>query len=119
MSNSYELTGTIKQIGETQTLESGFTKREFVVTTEGNYPQDIKLSFIKDKTSDLDNYRPGQRVDVAFNIRGNEYNGRHYVDLAAWKIASAPGETAVDTGGSPGPSYDDASDDVDTGGVPF
>jgi len=47
---SYELTGKIKLIQETQTFNSGFSKREMVVTVEdGNYPQDISLEFLKEK----------------------------------------------------------------------
>jgi hypothetical protein len=30
---------------------------------------------------------------VSFNIRGSEYNGKHYVNLVAWKL-TATGETA-------------------------
>jgi hypothetical protein len=30
---------------------------------------------------------------VSFNIRGSEYNGKHYVNLVAWKLTST-GETA-------------------------
>jgi hypothetical protein len=88
---SYEITGTIKVIQETQTFDSGFAKREFVITTEDKYPQDIKLEFVKDKVSELDAYDTGDQVTVAFNIRGNEYKDRYYVNLAAWKISKADG----------------------------
>lgn len=84
---SNELTGTIKVINDTQTFESGFQKREFVVTTnDPNYPQDIKLELIKDKCSVLDTYNVGQDVKVSFNLRGNEYNGKYYVNLQAWRV---------------------------------
>jgi hypothetical protein len=83
---SYELNGTIKTIMDTMTFNSGFTKREFVVTTKDQYPQDIKLAFVKDKTSLLDKVKPGQEVTVSFDLRGNEYKGRYFVDLQAWKM---------------------------------
>ncbi|MDQ3190257.1 MAG: DUF3127 domain-containing protein [Bacteroidota bacterium] len=81
-----ELTGKVKLVSETQTFDSGFTKREFVVTTNEQYPQDIKLELIKDKTSLIDKIAPGSDVKVSFNIRGNEYNGKYFVNLQAWKI---------------------------------
>ncbi|MGB2256231.1 MAG: DUF3127 domain-containing protein, partial [Spongiibacter marinus] len=57
---SYELTGKIKLIQETQTFNSGFSKREMVVTVEdGNYPQDISLEFLKEKISLLDSLSVG------------------------------------------------------------
>ena len=38
-----QVKGNIKLINETQTFDSGFQKREFVVTTNDMYPQDIKI----------------------------------------------------------------------------
>ena len=86
---SYELTGKIKLIQETQTFNSGFSKREMVVTVEdGNYPQDISLEFLKEKISLLDSLSVGQIVTVSFDIRGREYNGRYFNNLVGWKIQS-------------------------------
>ena len=82
-----ELKGTIKVINETQVYDSGFQKREFVITTEGEYPQHIKIEFVKDKCKLLDSYAIGQPVTVGFNVKGNEYNGKYYVTLQAWKIS--------------------------------
>ena len=81
-----EVVGKIKVINETQTFDSGFQKREIVVTTEETYPQDIKLEFTKDKCFIIDQYKVGQSVTVAFNLRGNEYNGKYYVNLQGRKI---------------------------------
>lgn len=90
---AYELSGKIKLINDTQTFESGFTKREFVVTVEdGKYSQDIMLECLKDRTALLDELTPGQMVTVTFDIRGREYNGRYYNNLQAWRIEQG-GET--------------------------
>ncbi len=89
----YEARGTIKLISELQTFASGFSKREFVVTTaHDRYPQDIKFETVKEKCSLLDGFSPGQEVVVSFDIRGNEYNGKYFVNLSCWKIQPA-GET--------------------------
>jgi hypothetical protein len=90
-----ELKGTIKLITDAQVYDSGFQKREFVITTEGDYPQDIKLEFVKDKCKLLDSYGIGQPVTVGFNVRGNEYNGKYYVSLQAWKISGEGVSTPV------------------------
>jgi len=87
-----ELTGTIKLIGETQTFDSGFQKREFVLTTDDQYPQDVKFEVVKEKCTELNRFKPGQKVTVAFNVRGNEYKGKYYVNLQAWMIADAKQE---------------------------
>ena len=90
---AYELTGKIKLIQEAKTFDSGFTKREMVVTVEdGRYPQDINLEFVQDKAGLLDNLQPGQEVTVSFDIRGREYNGRYFNNLQGWKVVSAQAE---------------------------
>ncbi|MBK1884001.1 DUF3127 domain-containing protein [Luteolibacter pohnpeiensis] len=95
----YEVVGKIKLINETQSFPSGFTKREFVVTTaHDKYPQDLKFEVVKDKCSMLDQFEPEQDVQVNFDIRGNEYNGRYYVNLACWKIQPADGGASGGSG---------------------
>jgi hypothetical protein len=90
----YETRGTLKMIGDIQTFGSGFTKREFVVTTaHDKYPQELKFEIVKDKCALLDTFAVGQEVIVNFDIRGNEYQGRHYVNLSCWKIQPANGQS--------------------------
>jgi|SRR5688572_8317868 len=98
---AFELEGTIKVIMDVQTFGSGFTKREFVLTTDSEkYPQDIKMEFVKDKTSLLDGYKAGQRVKVGFDLRGSEHNGRHYVNVLAWRIQPSDGSVSSADGDS-------------------
>jgi len=86
---SYKLTGEIKLIMDQQTFPSGFSKREFVVTTpDDRFPQDVKLECVKDKCAQLDGISVGQAVEVDFDLRGNEYNDKYYVNLTAWRIAA-------------------------------
>jgi len=93
---SLQLTGTIKLIGEKQVFDSGFQKVEFVITTnDEKYPQDVKFEIVQDKVDDFIKYnKVGASVDVSFNVRGNEYQGKYYVSLSAWKVfkseANAP-----------------------------
>ncbi len=87
----YEAQGNIKVISDTQTFGSGFTKREFVITVESKFPQDIKFELVKEKCEWLDKFAIGQQVNVSFDIRGNEYNGKYYVNLNCWKIQAAAG----------------------------
>ena len=89
---SFELTGKLKVVLDVQTFNSGFTKREFVVTTEEQYPQDVKFELIKDKTSLIDSFKPNDNIKVSFNLRGNEYNGKYFVNLQAWRLETAAAE---------------------------
>jgi len=83
---SYDIQGKLKVINDIQTFDSGFQKREFVVTTDEKFPQDIKFECVKDKCSLLDGYAVGQNIKVSFNMRGNEYNGKYYTNLTAWRL---------------------------------
>lgn len=88
----YEASGKIKVISDIQNFPSGFSKREFVVTTgDGKYPQDLKFEMVKDKCATLDDYKEGSDVKVSFDIRGNEYNGKYYVNLSCWKLEGGSG----------------------------
>mgnify|MGYP003641026222 CR=1 FL=1 len=93
-----ELTGSIKLIGETSEYgEKKFRKREFIVTTTGQYPQDIKLELYQNDCNLLDEYIIGDDVGVLYNIRGNEYKGKYYVNLQAWKFVTPTEEGSPTT----------------------
>lgn len=94
MANSFELTGTLKVLEDTQTFASGFSKREFVIEVpDGKYPQMVKFETVRDKIDLLSDLQIGDELKVTFDIRGNEYKGRYYVNLNAWKIES-PGRSS-------------------------
>ena len=85
---SLQVKGTIKTIADIQTFDTGFRKQEFVIeTTEDKFPQLIKFEIIKDNIEKFDPFLiEGGNVDVHFNIRGNEYNGKVYNSLQCWKL---------------------------------
>jgi len=113
----FSISGTVKEIFPTQTFDSGFSKREFVVTTEEDkYPQDIVFECLKDKTTMVDELNKGDAVTVSFDIRGREWKGRYFVNLAAWKIENKAGG-----GADPAPDIDDREDYSNSSGdeIPF
>lgn len=117
---SYEFTGKVLQIKEEQTFGSGFNKQAFVVTdTDSQYPQEIEFEVVKDKVRLLNGIRTGDKVTVHFDLRGREWNGRHFVSLNAWKV-SRMGETR-----KPQPEKDERQqewnpdDELDESEIPF
>jgi hypothetical protein len=128
---SFELSGKLKLVMDVQTFNSGFTKREFVVTTEEQYPQDVKFELIKDKTSLIDSFNPNDPIKVSFNLRGNEYNGKYFVNLQAWRLekdeagAGAPIPPPLDPMAQPAaasstpPSNTGTIDDIGEDDLPF
>jgi hypothetical protein len=87
-----EVQGKVKVIGQTQSIGSnGFQKRELVVTTEGDYPQDILIEFTQDKCDLLDKFVVGDNLNVSINIRGREWinpqgEAKYFNSLQGWKI---------------------------------
>ena len=112
-----KLNGKVKLILDLQSWDSGFTKREFVITTNEQYPQDIKLECIKDKTSLLDGLSEGDDVEVSFNVRGNEYNGKYYVNLQAWRLNKSGGAVPTSEQTPSEPDFEPVGDDDDD--LPF
>lgn len=117
---AYDLTGKIKVIMDAQTFNSGFTKREMVVTVEdGKFPQDINLEFLQDKISLLDSLSVGDDVKVFFDIRGREWNGRYFNNLVGWKIEAGEGGSSADPDDIPPLPAEEPSDFDDSEDIPF
>ncbi|MCC5806230.1 MAG: DUF3127 domain-containing protein [Opitutales bacterium] len=111
---AYQLTGTVKAVFDTRTFASGFSKREFVVTSEDKFPQDVAFECLKEKAALLDSVAEGQRVTVHFDINGREYNGRYFVNLAAWRIDAAGADGAA----APVDAVEDTTDYSEPDGEP-
>ena len=125
MSDKLQVSGKLIVLNDTQTFPSGFSKREFVIETPGDYPQQIKLEAVKDKCDAFDSIPLGSILAVDFNIRGNEYNGKYYVNLQSWKVevtergSGAPEPKPEERRTSAGGPVSDDSDFKDDDDIPF
>jgi len=122
-----ELLGKIKLIGDTKTYgDNGFRKRELVLTTEEQYPQQILIEFIQNNCELLDNYSIGQTVRIGINIRGREWESpdqgiKYFNSIQGWRIESlddqvmdsAPEDLPMDSDNSP------KDDDLTEDDLPF
>lgn len=86
-----EVIGTIKLVKDTQEVSASFKKREFVVTTDEQYPQHIQLEMTQGKCDDLNGVNIGDKVKVSINIRGNEWvnpqgETKYFNTLQGWRI---------------------------------
>ncbi len=87
-----ELKGTIKHIFDTQTVgANGFQKREMILLTDERFPQTIKIEFIQEKVTLLDQFQEGDDVTVSINIRGREWvnpEGKtiYFTSIQGWRI---------------------------------
>ena len=86
-----ELTGKLIFVGETQQISEKFSKRDFVIETFEQYPQQIKFELHQDKTDLIDSYTINETINISYNLRGRSYvdkNGltQYSNTLQAWKI---------------------------------
>ena len=86
------ISGKIKLIGETKEYGSnGFRKREIVITTQEQYPQNILIEFIQDRTSLLDSFQADDFVKIDINLRGREWTNqqgelKYFNSIQGWRI---------------------------------
>ena len=93
-----ELTGKLIQVMPEQsgTSKAGpWTKQEFVIETQDQYPRKVCFNFWNEKAGVLKTLQEGDLVKVSFNAESRDYNGRWYTDLKAWKLESQ-GRSAED-----------------------
>ena len=87
-----EIQGRIKTIFATETVgQNGFQKRDLVITTDGQYPQDIIIQFAQGNCAVLDRFQVGQMVKIHFNLQGREWTSpqgevKYFNTVVGWKI---------------------------------
>ena len=87
-----EIQGRIKEIFSLETVgNNSFQKRDLVITTEEQYPNDIVIQFTQGRCALLDNLQKGQLVKVHFNLRGREWVSpqgevKYFNTVEGWKI---------------------------------
>ena len=111
----YNIKGQLTDISDTKTWDSGFSKREFIVTEPGEYPNPLKIEAVKDSISKLDGFSVGDEVSVDVFVNGNEYNGKHYVNLRLAKIEKVGTTSAQLLNGDMAEQFNEQQSD----GLPF
>lgn len=85
----YVFEGVVKAIFDTQEFKKSFKKREIVVSSDEEYPQDIKFEFTDENgINKLDVISEGERVKIAFQLKGSEWQGKFFTNLRAMAIST-------------------------------
>ena len=113
-----EIQGRIKTIFATETVgQNGFQKRDLVISTDGQYPQDIIIQFAQGNCALLDNLQVGQMVKIHFNLQGREWTNpqgevKYFNTVLGWKIELVQTtNVAQNQYQQPTPQYQQASQD--------
>ena len=86
---SFEIEGLLHKKYETESKSATFQAREFVIQTDGQYPQYVKFQLTQDKCALIDSYNEGSKIKVNFDLRGREWNEKFFTNLNAWKVSAA------------------------------
>jgi single-strand DNA-binding protein len=93
-----QITGKIKKIFEEQTFPSGFRKKELVIVTQDQYPQQIIVEFIKEKIELLGSFKEGDDIVISININGREWINaegvaKYFNSIQGWRVEKQNGTT--------------------------
>ncbi|MFM1999491.1 MAG: hypothetical protein RL204_1438 [Bacteroidota bacterium] len=113
LDSEMELVGKVKVIFDEKSFASGFTKREFVITTEEQYPNDIMFELLKEKGAMVNGLKSGDRVNVKFDIRGREWQGKYFNSLVAWKVEAVGATAAPQDDQLPPPPMESYNDPIE------
>jgi single-strand DNA-binding protein len=91
---SFETEGILHKKYEIESKSASFQTREFVITTDGTYPQFVKFQLTQDKCGVIDSCNEGEKVKVYFDLRGREWQGKYFTNLNAWKVEKVSGTNA-------------------------
>lgn len=100
-----ELKGKVHEVGETQQVSETFRKRDLIVEYAENptYPEYIRFELIQDKCPLADSLKPGDEVEVFFNLRGRPWTDKtgktsYFNSLVIWRLnAIASGAPSAST----------------------
>lgn len=121
MSNTLTFTGTLKNKSAVKQVSDNFSKIDFVVTSEGDYPQHVSFQAGNQKTQLIDSVNVGDKITVSFNLRGREWTSpqgelKYFNTLEAWKIDVVEKGTAQPQPASIAPDHISSPNDS---GLPF
>ena len=113
-----QIEGTIIYISPTEKVSDKLNKRFFVVLTNEQYPQELKIEALNASCATLDYEKEGNKVKVHINLRGRAWTNKEgkkdwFNTLSLWKIEPLAGQTATKEAPKkeePAPSFTDSND---------
>lgn len=117
-----EIKCKVHQVDATQQVSETFKKRDIIVEYAENptYPEYIRFELLQDKCSLADSLKPGDEVEIFFNLRGRPWTDKagktsYFNSLVIWRLnaVASTGQTATPAYAAPvniAPIDDDQSD---------
>lgn len=89
-----EVTGKIKVINATQQISAAYQKREIVITTEEQFPQNILIEFMQDRCDLVNPFKIWDKVTVSIKLKGREWvnpqgDYKYFNSIEGWRIVKS------------------------------
>ena len=121
-----ELKGKVHEIGALQQVSETFKKRDLIIEYAENptYPEYIRFEALQDKTGLFDSLKPGDDVEVSFNLRGRPWTDKagktsYFNSLVVWRINALTSSAAAAATPQYAPPADLSSAPGDDDDLPF
>lgn len=90
--------GEVIFITPTMSVSDKFKKRDITLKSDGDYPQYVTFQLTQDKCDLADHVKPGDVVEVKYNLRGRKWEAqdgtiKYFNTIEAWTMSlssSAP-----------------------------
>lgn len=93
---SFKIKGKLFKVYPTENKSGSFQTREFVITVDDrNYQQYVKFQLTQDRCGVIDPFKEGTEVEVHFDLRGREWQGKYFTNLNAWRVTGAAASAPV------------------------
>ena len=99
-----EIKGKVHEVSATMQVTDSLKKRELILEYIENpqYPEYIKFEAIQDRCNLLDSVKPGDNVEVAFNLKGRPWTDKtgkktYFNSLQLWKVTPVGAATGAAT----------------------
>jgi hypothetical protein len=76
----------LEKVSGTSKAGKEWSKQDFVIETEDQFPKKIAFTLFGDKADMLTPFKENEMIHVFFNLEANEYQGKWYSNVNAWKV---------------------------------
>ena len=73
-----------------------WTKQDFVIETNEQFPKKVCFTLFGDKTSLINAVSEGSEIEVFFTVESRDFNGKWYHNINAWKIEKSGQKTPAE-----------------------
>lgn len=92
--------GEVVYVTPTTTVSDKFKKRDITLKSQDEYPQYITFQLVQDKCDLANNLKPGDVVELKYNLRGRRWEAqdgtiKYFNTIEAWTMSLSSAATPI------------------------